>query len=300
MMHIITARHLGMCGGVRRALRRARAIADPRGTTIKGEIVHNARVNAEMVALGFTVDSEQERDRIPETPAVLITAHGTSDHMRAHFRQAGKVIRDATCPLVHGIHTLAMERAHQGYFIILIGRPGHAEVRGIVEDLARYAIVDSADQVGSYAAGRLAVLCQSTTSPNLAAAIVRQIQLRNPHAFIQLEDTICGPTRRRQAAVYELLDRIDLLVVVGDRGSNNARGLAELASAAGVRSLLLSHPEDLDERALRGCETLGLTAGASTPDELIYAVRRRLVQAAPGRTRSAFPHAAPARAAGAS
>lgn len=288
-MKIIQARTLGMCGGVRRALRIAERIADPEKTTILGEIVHNGRVARRMASLGFSQQEEGRREELPATPAVMVTAHGMSRRRREGLKGQGKEVIDATCPLVRKIQWIARDFAERGYFLVLIGRSGHAEVRAVTEDLPRFAIVEQESHVGVYPVPRIAVICQSTTRQPLAERLLEVIERKNPHAEIRFENTICAATRVRQRAVRELLPKVDALIVVGDPASNNSRSLVRLAQDAGKPGLLVSGAEDLDPEALEGCETVGLTAGASTPDGAIDEVRVVLRKLGTAREAEALP-----------
>lgn len=280
-MKVILASHMGMCFGVRDAIAEARAVADPRQTTIYGELVHNKQVVHELTSRGFSLTAENNREEIPPTPQVLITAHGVSNKERQRLASAGKALIDTTCPLVHRVHQAAQKLERDGYFVIVIGKHNHVEVRGIVGDLTNFIVVESLDEVARYEAPRLGIVCQTTTPPSVAEQIRDVIAARNPDKEIRFVDTICHPTRARQEAVLELLEKVDALVVVGGRNSNNTRQLVNLAQNHGVPALHIEKAADLDPQWFQYFNTVGLTAGTSTPDDVIHAVHNSLLAIRP-------------------
>jgi 4-hydroxy-3-methylbut-2-enyl diphosphate reductase len=275
-MRVILAESLGFCFGVREALSLAERTHDPRSVTIHGELVHNERVLHRLETRGFTITAEPDREALPETSRVMITAHGISDRERDRLETAGLRLIDTTCPLVRRVHRAAQVLAADKRFVILIGRPGHVEVRGITEDLDRCEVIDNAGSVRDYGESRIGIVCQSTTSPRLAEEIVAAIRAANADADIEVVDTICQPTRDRQEAVQALLPRVDAVVVVGGKNSNNTRELAALCHSAGKTAWHVQSAADIVPEWFRGCATVGLTAGTSTLDDTIDEVRRRL------------------------
>src|SRR5579872_2489588 len=275
-MQVLVADALGFCFGVRDALEAAAHTEHPQNVTIYGELVHNDAVHGRLTGMGFRSTGESERDHVPDTPVVMITAHGVSDRERSRLETAGKQLIDTTCPLVVRVHRAAQLLALEGRHVLIIGRPGHVEVRGILEDLASGEVVESAATVRSYPHQRLGIVCQSTTPPRLATEVNAAIRAANPQADIRFIDTICQPTRDRQDAVVRLLPLIDALVVVGGKNSNNTRELAALSRDRGVPAFHVQSAADLCAGWFRGCRVVGLTAGTSTLDETIEEVRRRL------------------------
>jgi len=275
-MNVIRAEAMGFCFGVRDALALAESLAHPAGVTIHGELVHNERVLVELGRLGFRQTPEADREGVPETSHVLITAHGISGRERTRLTQAGKSLIDATCPLVRRVHEAARDLVRRGYFVVVIGRPGHAEVEGIVGDLDDCAIVADESQARDFGFPKIGLICQSTTPPALAERVRTAIVRENPERDIAYIDTICRPTKDRQEAVLELLRNVDALVVVGGRQSHNTRQLAQLATDRGVPVTHVQCAEDLDAVWLSRFRTIGLTAGTSTPDEVIDDVEKAL------------------------
>jgi 4-hydroxy-3-methylbut-2-enyl diphosphate reductase len=275
-MQVLLADALGFCFGVRDALAAVGRAEHPESVTIHGELVHNEAVIGRLHSLGFQHLPEARRDLLPDTPLVMITAHGVSDRERMRLQSAGKQLIDTTCPLVQKVHRAAQMLAEEGRHVVIIGRPGHVEVRGIQEDLPSSDVVEGVAAVCTYPSDMLGIVCQSTTPPRLAAAVNAAIRTANPHADIRYIDTICQPTRDRQDAVVRLLPHVDCVVVVGGKNSNNTRELAALCQDRGVPAHHVQAAADLDPNWFGGCRIVGLTAGTSTLDETIQQVQQAL------------------------
>ncbi len=279
-MKIIRAVELGMCFGVRDALQIARDVEDPSQVTIHGELVHNPIVTGRLAEAGFRQSPESDRDSLPESPVVLITAHGVSDAQRERLTTANKQLIDTTCPLVRRVHEAAQELQAEGRQVLLIGKSGHVEVRGIVEDLDHYHVIGDVNEVRRYESRRLGIVCQTTTPPDLVAAICERIKSLNPRADVRLIDTVCQPTKLRQQAMLDLVQRVDAVVVVGGRNSNNTRRLVELCRSHDVPAWHVARAAELKPEWFVDIHTVGLTAGTSTLDETIDEVHERLEQIA--------------------
>lgn len=279
-MKVIRADAMGMCFGVRDALATARALPDPDLTTIYGELVHNEVVRADLTARGFRELGEGERAGAIPTRQVLVTAHGLSDRERRALRARGHHLVDTTCPLVTHAHDTAKALADDGRHVVVLGRHGHVEVRGLVGDLPSWTVVETVDDVRTWPQQRLGVVCQTTLPARDAARLRDAIIATNPTADLVFRDTVCDPTRRRQRAVADLLERVDAVVVVGGRNSNNTRQLVSACEAAGPKAFHVQGPDDLDPAALAGFARVGLTAGTSTEAATIDAVERALLDLA--------------------
>jgi 4-hydroxy-3-methylbut-2-enyl diphosphate reductase len=273
-MRVIRATAMGMCFGVRDALTAMEQIADPRGVTVHGELVHNDEVLRDLRDRGFAMNPEAGRCALPVTERVVITAHGVSERERQHLVDAGKDLIDTTCPLVRRVHQAAQELQRAGWFVLVIGRADHVEVRGIVGDLDHYAVIPDAASARSYGRRRLGAICQSTTPPDEAEHVLSAIRAANPTSVVRYIDTICRPTRERQAAAHELIDQVEALVVVGGQHSNNTRQLARLADSRGVPVVHVQTAADLDPDWLAQFEVVGLTAGTSTLESTIDQVEQ--------------------------
>lgn len=276
-MNVIKADVLGMCFGVRDALALIDDVERPHGVTIHGELVHNEQVLARLHARGFQMAHENQRRPLPVTDTVLVTAHGISHAERARLRQAGKQVIDSTCPLVERAHQAAQKLQGEGRHVLVIGKPGHVEVQGIVEDLSSFTVIQCANEVRTYPHKRLGIMCQTTTPVTLAREIRGAIAQENPDADIRFVDTICQPTKEHQRALERLLDQVEAVVVVGGRNSNNTRQLVLRCQERGLRAYHVQGPDDLHPEWFDGIETVGLTAGTSTLDETIQEVERALL-----------------------
>ena len=276
-MNVIRAHTMGMCFGVRDALTRAASEKRPEETAVFGELVHNESVLRELKDRGFEQVNETDRNELPSSPRVLLTAHGVSDVDRDRLLRAGKTLVDTTCPLVVRVHDAARSFERDGYLVVVIGRADHVEVRGIVGDLAEYRVIESPSDVGRYHADRIGIVAQTTASSEVVDALRAEVARCNPHAEIRFVDTVCQPTKDRQNALEELVHRVDVVVVVGGRHSNNTKKLAERCEAAGVRAHHVQSASELDPAWFLGCDTVGLTAGTSTLDETADEVHRALL-----------------------
>jgi 4-hydroxy-3-methylbut-2-enyl diphosphate reductase len=280
-MNVITAEVLGMCFGVRDALEIIEQIDQPQRVTIHGELVHNEKVLDKLERRGFRQTDEKGRQSLPLTDQVLITAHGISQRERQRLEAAGKKLIDSTCPLVARAHEAGQKLQDDGRHVIVIGKPGHVEVQGIVEDLRSFDLAPTPEHVKTYAYDRLGVMCQTTTPEPLAAAIRKEIARLNPHADIRFIDTICLPTKEHQHALERMLDQVEAVVVVGGRNSNNTRQLVQRCRERGLPAFHVQEAADLDPTWFMGFENVGLTAGTSTLEETIREVHQALLQMAP-------------------
>ncbi len=276
-MRVIRASAMGVCFGVRDALKVADTVAQPVQVTVYGELVHNPLVQQRMQRRGFQQFGEGEhRDAIPDTPHVLITAHGISQRRAATLRDAGKTILDTTCPLVKKAHAAAIGLRDQGYHVLLIGRPGHVEVQGITEDLYSYDVLPDSAAVKTYHHHKLGIICQTTTPSAGALEIRAAVKRKNPHAEIKYIDTICQPTKDRQLAVEDLLNQVNTVVVVGGKNSNNTRQLVHRCQDRGAVVYQVQSAAELDSQWFESIEAVGLTAGTSTLPETIEDVYNAL------------------------
>jgi len=275
-MNVIKADVLGMCFGVRDALALIDDVDCPEGVTIHGELVHNEQVLARLHARGFQMIRESQRRPLPVTETVLVTAHGISNAERERLHRAGKRVIDSTCPLVERAHQAAQKLQDEGRHVLVIGKPGHVEVQGIVEDLGSFTVIQSAADVRSYPHLRLGIMCQTTTPVPLSREIRAAVAQKNPDADIRFIDTICQPTKEHQRALERLLDQVEAVVVVGGRNSNNTLQLVLRCQERGLRAYHVQGPADLHPEWFDGLETVGLTAGTSTLDETIQGVEQAL------------------------
>jgi 4-hydroxy-3-methylbut-2-enyl diphosphate reductase len=278
-MKIILAEHFGMCFGVRDAIAQAEELAQHAPLTILGELVHNPIVRERLRAQGI---AEGSLDRAGSTSGrVMITAHGASDTKRAMWRDRGFHVLDGTCPLVRHAHEQLKRLVAAGYFPVVIGKPGHVEVRGLTEDFPEACVVDLASDILKLPRrDRYGVISQTTQPIDRVRALVGEIERLNPESEVRFVDTVCKPTKDRQSALRKLIDAADAIVVVGGRASNNTRQLVETCRTAGKPAFHIERPDELRSEWFDEIDTVGLTAGTSTLRETIQDAHKRLKEIA--------------------
>ena len=274
-----------MCFGVRDAINFARSKVAEHPITVMGELVHNTSVLDDLKKRGVRFKDKPEQ---VETKSAMITAHGASNRVRNRAKMAGLKISDATCPLVHYAHQQLRKLADAGCHPIIIGRRGHVEVRGLTEDLASCDVVLNKADIDALAMyPSYGVMAQTTQPITRVRILVDYLQIRFPHAEVQFVDTVCQPTKQRQQASVELAKQSDVVLVVGGANSNNTQELARTCGRFCERVYHVQEPDDLRAEWLPNTGTLGITAGTSTPDELIDAVESRVHELAQPREREA-------------
>jgi 4-hydroxy-3-methylbut-2-enyl diphosphate reductase len=278
VMQVIRAEVMGMCFGVRDALQALADVKQPEQVTIHGELVHNETVLVQLQSRGFRMIDERKRQELPATDRVMITAHGVSQRERKRLAAAGKELLDTTCPLVERAHQAAQRLRQLGCHVLVIGKPGHVEVQGIVEDLESYDIIQNPADVRTYPFPRLGLMCQTTCPERLVQEIRQAVTAKNPHADINFADTVCHPTKEHQNALEKLLDEVSLVIVVGGRNSNNTRQLVERCCERGVHAYHIQSAADLQPEWFVGVDCVGLTAGTSTLQVTIDEVHQALLR----------------------
>ncbi|PAW91636.1 MAG: 4-hydroxy-3-methylbut-2-enyl diphosphate reductase [Pedosphaera sp. Tous-C6FEB] len=273
-MKILRASHLGMCFGVRDAIALATAEAQRQPLTILGELVHNETVLASLRARGIRFASQPAA---AETNTVMVTAHGASEAAKTRARDHGLHVLEATCPLVHVVHRAVLMLVREGFHPIVIGKRDHVEVRGLTEDLAECDIVlTEADVAALRERPRFGIAAQTTQPIARVRELVALIRARFPQSEVRFVDTVCQPTKQRQSAAEELARQCDVVVVIGGAHSNNTRELVATCARFCPRVHHVQGLDDLRPEWFVGAETVGLTAGTSTPDTTIDAVEQAL------------------------
>lgn len=273
-MKIIRAEHLGMCFGVRDAIALALETAKHEPLTILGDLVHNETVLAELRARDIRLEQQPGNAK---TRTVMITAHGASERKLAETRKRGLNVLEATCPLVHLAHRSLQKLVAEGFHPVIIGKRDHVEIRGMTEDLAVFDVVlDENDVAGLQTHLRFGVVAQTTQPIDKVRWLVQLVRNRFPQSEVRFMDTVCQPTKQRQNAAIELARQSDVVVVIGGAHSNNTHELVKTCSRFCGRVHHVQTAGDLREDWFRADDTVGLTAGTSTPDELIQQVEGRL------------------------
>ena len=270
---LLLASPRGYCAGVERAVETVERALALYGSPVyvRKQIVHNSHVVEDLRSRGaIFVDALTD---VPEGATVVFSAHGIAPAVRREATELRLTTIDATCPLVTKVHAQARRYAEAGYALVLIGHAGHEEVEGTLGE-APDAIVlvqsaEDAERVSLPAERPLAYLTQTTLSVDEAGEIVGVLRRRFPRIQGPAREDICYATSNRQWAVKELLRDIDLLLVIGSPNSSNSQRLVDVARAEGTAAHLIDDVTGIDESWLEGCETVGLTSGASAPERLV-------------------------------
>ena len=263
-----------MCFGVRDAIDLAQREAARAPLTILGDLVHNETVLADLRARGIRIAPGLGA---VATRNVMITAHGASERALQAARDDGRQVLEATCPLVHHAHRAARKLVAEGYHPVVVGQRGHVEVRGLTEDLAACDIVLTEAEIDALPARpKFGVVAQTTQPIARVRELVERLRARFPRSEVRFVDTVCQPTKQRQSAAVELARQADVVIVIGGAHSNNTRELARTCREYCHRVHQVQTADELDPGWLADAETIGITAGTSTPDVLIDAVEQRL------------------------
>jgi 4-hydroxy-3-methylbut-2-enyl diphosphate reductase len=270
---VLLAAPRGYCAGVDRAVQAVEEALDLHGPPVyvRKEIVHNKHVVQQLAERG-AIFVEQETE-VPEGELVVFSAHGVapSVHQNAEARRLRTI--DATCPLVTKVHVEARKFAEQGYSIILIGHEGHEEVEGTTgEAPASIVLVQTAEDVDRLQVAdpdRVAYITQTTLSVDETTGIIARLRDKFPNIVGPKSDDICYATTNRQIAVKRLARECDLVLVIGSTNSSNSNRLVEVAREHGAASHLIDNSLQVREEWLEGVETVGITSGASAPEELV-------------------------------
>lgn len=264
---------MGFCFGVRRALTLMEQAAHSHGTIESlGAIVHNQQVGAHLASLGVNaVDSLADL----KGPMVAITSHGVGPQVLSEIEARALNKIDTTCPFVRKAQQHAQALASEGFTVVIFGDADHPEVKGVLEWAGDRGLAtrDPPDFRGK-PPKKLGLLSQTTQSPARFAEFIKGILEANLDGLseVRVFNTICHATSQRQAAALELARDVDVMIVVGGRNSANTRRLAQLCAETGVETHHIETEAELDPAWFQGKSSVGVTAGASTPDQVIDAV----------------------------
>jgi 4-hydroxy-3-methylbut-2-enyl diphosphate reductase len=279
---ILLASPRGFCAGVERAIQ---AVEDAlrhtdRPVYVRHEIVHNGRVVDDLKRQGAVF--VEEVSEIPDGAVAIFSAHGVSRAVEREAADRGLSVLDATCPLVRRVHLEGQRHARAGREVIVIGHRGHVEIEGttgqidgvvhVIENVAEALTVPVGDPE------RIAYITQTTLSVDDTREIIAALKRRFPAIQGPDTKTICYATQNRQMAVRVIAQRADRIIVCGARNSSNTNRLREVAATEGRPALLLQDPKDLTLSFIDGAAVIGLTAGASAPEELVQEALARLAQ----------------------
>jgi 4-hydroxy-3-methylbut-2-enyl diphosphate reductase len=270
---VLLAAPRGYCAGVDRAVQTVEHALDLYGEPIyvRKEIVHNKHVVHQLEKRGaIFVEEETE---VPEGEMVVFSAHGVAPSVHANAARRQLRTIDATCPLVTKVHVEARKFADDGYTIILIGHEGHEEVEGTTgeapENIVLVQTEEDVDELEVPDPDRVAYITQTTLSVDETSSIIARLKRKFPNITGPKTDDICYATTNRQQAVKELARQCDLVLVIGSTNSSNSNRLVEVAREHGAASHLIDNHLQVDEAWLEGVDTVGITSGASAPEELV-------------------------------
>ncbi len=270
---VLLASPRGFCAGVERAVETVEQALDLYGAPVyvRKQIVHNLHVVRELEERGaIFVESE---DDVPVGSTLVLSAHGVAPSVHAGAAARGLTTIDATCPLVTKVHAQVIRYAAEGFTVILVGHAGHEEVVGTMgeapDNVVLVQTVEDAERLELPNAERIAYSTQTTLSVDETADIVAVLRRRFPELREPAKSDICYATTNRQHVVREMLPQVDLLLVIGSRNSSNSNRLVDVAQAAGVEAHLIDDETGIDADWLVGCETVGITSGASAPESLV-------------------------------
>ena len=277
-MKVLLAKTAGFCFGVKRAVDTVyQQVEENKDCKIYtfGPIIHNDEVIKDMQAKGVTVLEGEEDLPKAKNGIVIIRSHGVPKRICDRMDELGLQYVDATCPFVKKIHKIAMEKAEEGAFLVVIGNPVHPEVEGIMgwagEDAAVISTAEEAEHLTVPEDRKICVVAQTTFNYNKFKELVEIISKRRYD--ISVLNTICSATKERQTETARIADRVDAMIVIGDKRSSNTQKLFEICKNACNNTYYIQTLDDLNVNQLRSVETVGITAGASTPNNIIEEVQ---------------------------
>ena len=271
---LLLAAPRGYCAGVDRAVQTVERALELHGAPVyvRKEIVHNKHVVEKLRERGAIFVDELD-DTIPEGALTVFSAHGVSPAVHSEAERRGLRTIDATCPLVTKVHREAVKFAGDGYTIVLIGHSGHEEVEGTMGEAPDHIVLveteEDVDRLEIDDPEKVAYISQTTLSVDETRAIIARLRERFPSITGPRTDDICYATTNRQAAVKQMAEQCDLVLVIGSQNSSNSQRLVEVAREYGSESHLIDNAGQVDEAWLEGKRVVGISSGASAPEELV-------------------------------
>src|SRR4051812_48894392 len=271
---LLLAAPRGYCAGVDRAVQTVERALELHGAPVyvRKEIVHNKHVVETLRDRGAIFVDELD-DTIPEGAITVFSAHGVSPAVHADAERRNLQTIDATCPLVTKVHREALKFAAEGYTIVLIGHAGHEEVEGTMGEAPDHIVLvqteADVDTLEVEDERKLAYISQTTLSVDETRTIIARLRERFPHITGPRTDDICYATTNRQAAVRQMAEQCDLVLVIGSKNSSNSNRLVDVARDHGAQSFLIDSAGQVQEEWLSGARVVGISSGASAPEELV-------------------------------
>ena len=274
-MKVIVADQAGVCFGVKRALDLVNAESEKGGDLATlGPLIHNPQVVAKLEEKGVRVVKSVDD---ASSGTIVMPSHGVPRDVISAAEKAGLNVVDATCPFVAKVHRRVEALAKSGYFVVVVGDAGHSEVKSIMSAAGENSVVvSSPDEVDAidWSGKNVGVVCQTTQTPERFGEVVGKIAARVKEVFAY--NTICYATSDRQCAAHDLAPRVQAMFVVGGRNSANTNRLAEICMQSGTPAYHIETADEIQNEWVAGMQTVGVTAGASTPEWIIQEVRQHL------------------------
>ena len=282
-MKVSLANAMGTCFGVRDAIDLAMSPEFNSDLTIVGQLVHNPQVSESLKQNGVSlVPGIEDIDQI-KTKKVMITAHGAAEKTKQKLQDAGFIVYDASCPLVMRVHQTIKSLVTKGFFPVVIGQEDHVEVKGIVGDLEDHLVINNEDdfkKIKKSGYRKLGIVSQTTQQTDKVESLVEKIKALDYVDDVSFVNTICQPTQDRQVAVHELADQVDLMIVIGGFNSSNTKKLIHVCEEKGVEARHIESFHQLSKEWFIGKKHVGITAGTSTPEDIINQVHSEIVKIA--------------------
>lgn len=285
-MEIIRAKHMGFCFGVAGAINICQKVLDDQNNSgkkiyILGMLVHNEHVVNSLEKQGFITVNEEEllshKDTLKENDIVIIRAHGTSKKIFEILEEKKVKIYDATCVFVTQIRKTLVEMEKKGYDILFIGDKNHPEVKGIISFGNKVTICGDLEELKSItldSSKNYCLLTQTTLNKKKLEKI--KSYLENNYQNVKILDKVCGATQVRQEAVEDLAKNVDILIVIGGKTSSNTKKLYDISVSFNPNTYLIQDENDLKKEWFEGKEKIGITAGASTPEEIVIKIENQI------------------------
>ena len=284
-MEIKVAKSAGFCWGVKRAVNMAvEAVEKGKGKALcLGELIHNRREIDRLKKLGMKFIEDMEE--LKEGDTVVIRSHGVAPQVVDFLKRKGTKIVDATCPFVKDVHEKAIKLQKEGYPVLILGNPKHPEVIGIAGHVRNPMIINSLSELEALPKmAKLGVVCQTTLNLNFFREAIALLSLKVKE--LKVYNTICSATSIRQRETRELAGEVDVMLVVGGKNSSNTTKLYQIAKSVNPRSFHIESKEEIDENWFKGAESVGITAGASTPQWVIEEIVEKVREISEGGNRS--------------
>ena len=282
-MKVSLASAMGTCFGVQDAINLAMSPEFNNELTIVGQLVHNPQVSDSLKKNGVSlVPGIEEIDKI-KTKKVMITAHGAAEKTKQRLQNAGFIVYDASCPLVMRVHQTIKLLVSKGYFPVVIGQKDHVEVKGIVGDLDDHLVINNEEDFSKIEKSghrKLGIVTQTTQQRDKVDDLVQKIRDLDYVEEVSFVNTICQPTHDRQVAVHELADQVDLMIVIGGYNSSNTKKLVHVCGEKGIEAHHIESFDQLDKNWFVNKQHVGITAGTSTPENVINEVHTKILEIA--------------------